>query len=144
MPADSGYVLDIVSIGSLVHNGRLISVTTDNRSIHTKKLYDSFSGYEIPTELAISWRGHTTDGSDKEVKIDIILVPKNNVAKIDVLSELPFVLRKFIQTFVTAPFLYQWFESTTAKVTVGDESFELEGKTLVECTFLMTLASSPS
>ncbi|KAJ3409221.1 RNA-dependent ATPase [Chytridiales sp. JEL 0842] len=142
MPADMGYTLDIVCQGSLVHKGKLVSVLTDNRSVHVRKLYDAFSGYEIPTEIALSWRGRTTDGTDQDVKIDMNLVPKNQVAKIDVLSELPFVLRKFIQTFVTAPFVYQWFETTSAKVTIGDESFEIEGKVFMECSFMMSMTST--
>jgi hypothetical protein len=49
---------------------------------------------------------------------------------------LPFLLRKFVQTFVTAPFVYQWFEETTAIVTMGDERIELNGTVFHENTFL--------
>ncbi|KAJ3176092.1 putative cell survival pathways protein [Irineochytrium annulatum] len=139
MPQDASYVFDIVSIGSLVHNGKIVAVTTNNRAVHMKKEYDDFSGYEVPTEIILTLSGKTTDGTDKDVRVELSLPLTNLAAKIDVLSELPFLLRKFIQTFITAPFLYQWIENVVAKVTLGEETFETSGRMLIECTFLMSL-----
>ncbi|KAI8853374.1 oxidative stress survival, Svf1-like protein [Chytridium lagenaria] len=139
MPADNGYAFDIISVGAIVKDKKLLAVTLDNRAIHTKKEYDDFSGYNIPTEVAVSWNGLTTDGTNKPIKVEITQECNNMYAKIDVLSELPFLLRKFIQAFITAPFLYQWVENITTKLIVGDETFEISGRMLIESTFLMTM-----
>lgn len=136
MPGGYEYKLDIVSQGFLVRNGKTIAVTTDNRSIQLKKEYDAFSGYQIPNEFSIRWSGKTTDGSDKDVNIELALVPSNQIDKIDVLSELPWVLRTIIQTFITAPFLYSWYEKPKLKVSVGDDSFEMDGRMFLELSFL--------
>ena len=109
MPKNSGYTVNIASTGCLVRNGKTIAVTTNNRSVHVQKQLDDFSGYEAPTQLFLTWQGKTTEGN-KDVAIKVSFIPKNLLDKIDVLSELPFLLRKFIQTFITAPFLYQWCE----------------------------------
>ncbi|KAJ3219309.1 putative cell survival pathways protein [Dinochytrium kinnereticum] len=139
MPADSGYAFDVISVGAIVKDKRILAVTTDNRVIHTKREYDDFSGYQIPEEVNLTWNGTTTNGTNKPIKVEITQECKTMYAKIDVLSELPFLLRKFIQTFITSPFLYQWVEDLTAKVTVGEETFEFSGRMLIESTFLMTM-----
>ncbi|KAJ3107193.1 RNA-dependent ATPase [Phlyctochytrium planicorne] len=130
MPSE-GYIVEIVSIGAIVKDNKLIAVTTDNRAVHSKAEYDEFSGYNPPSEITLTWNGLTLDDSKKFVKAGIVLPLTNLYAKIDVLSELPFFLRKFIQTFVTAPFMYQWGEEFTVKVNVGEDSFELAGRALV-------------
>jgi Svf1-like C-terminal lipocalin-like domain len=56
-----------------------------------------------------------------------------------VLAELPFLVRKFIQAFITAPFVYQWFETAAAEVTVDGVTSRIEGKVFQECTFLAEL-----
>ncbi|KAJ3028613.1 UNVERIFIED_CONTAM: putative cell survival pathways protein [Siphonaria sp. JEL0065] len=125
-----------VSIGAIVRNGQTIAVTTSNRSVHVQKQLDEdFSGYEVPTQLFLTWNGKTKE-TGEDVQVEISYTPTNLVDKIDVLAELPFLLRKLIQTFITAPYLYQWYENVTANVTIGKESFKIEGKAFTECSFL--------
>ncbi|KAJ3068092.1 putative cell survival pathways protein [Podochytrium sp. JEL0797] len=135
MPQASGGAC--VSIGSIVRNGKLIAVTTSNRVVHVQKQLDEeFSGYEVPTQLFLTLNGKTKD-SGEDVHVEISFVQSNLCDKIDVLSELPFLLRKLIQTFITAPFLFQWYDDVVANVTVGADSFKIEGKGFMECSFLM-------
>ncbi|KAJ3249513.1 putative cell survival pathways protein [Chytriomyces hyalinus] len=137
MPKDGGYKASCVSIGAIVRNGKTLAVTTKNKSVFVQKQLDEdFSGYDVPTQLFYTWNGKTKE-TGEDVRIEMSLVQTNLVDKIDVLAELPYLLRVFIQTFITAPFLYQWFEEVTAKVTVGSEEFEIRGKAFIECSFLM-------
>jgi hypothetical protein len=69
---------------------------------------------------------------------------KNLLDKIDVLGELPFLVRKFVQTFVTAPFVYQWFESVEARIRVGGQERRVKGRVFHENTFLMQMPDSSS
>ncbi|KAJ3301655.1 putative cell survival pathways protein [Blyttiomyces sp. JEL0837] len=137
MPPNNTTKLDIVSIGALVRNGKNVALTTENRAVHVTRQLDSFSNYEIPTEVLLKWKGKTLDGED--FSCEIPFKATKNMDKIDILSELPWMLRKFIQTFITAPFLYMWYETVTAKVTVGTETFEMTGKLFLEVTFLCTM-----
>ena len=101
------------------------------------KEYDAFSGYLIPSKVNHIWRGHTHDG--QVVKIEMEFGLNNLLDKIDVLGELPFLVRKFLQTFVTAPFVYQWLEHVEAIVTVGEQREIVKGKVFHETTFLMEM-----
>ncbi|KAJ3122510.1 putative cell survival pathways protein [Physocladia obscura] len=138
MPKESEYAVKSASTGAIVRNGKRIAVTTANRTVHVQtELDESFSGYEVPTQLFIVWTGKTEE-TGEDIRVEISLVQKNLLDRIDVLGELPFLLKMLIQTFITAPFVYQWYEDVTAKVTIGSEKFELEGKAFIECVFLMT------
>ncbi|KAI8619477.1 oxidative stress survival, Svf1-like protein [Chytriomyces sp. MP71] len=136
MPQDGVYKTRRFSLGLAVHNGALSAVTTRNRALHVQTEVDEdFSGYAIPTQLFCLWNGKTMKkGEDARMEMSLMLT--NLVDKIDVLAELPYLLRVFIQTFITAPFLYQWLEDVTINVVMGKESFELKGKAFIECSFL--------
>lgn len=62
---------------------------------------DPFSKYAVPTRMT-----HTLTNEGAEVGVEWGLV--RMIDKIDVLGELPYFVRVFIQTFITAPFCYQW------------------------------------
>jgi Na+-transporting NADH:ubiquinone oxidoreductase subunit NqrE len=82
--------------------------------------------------------GKTTDGKDITITINLTLV--NMIDKINVLAELNFILRTIIQTFVAAPYVYQWLEMAEAVVNIDGESpFILKGRCFQECTFLEEL-----
>ena len=141
MPPNAGYEVDICSTGSFVKDGKTIAVTSDSRMVQSKLKYDEFSGYNIPTEFQSSWLGKTVvDGVEKDVKIEMTTELKNSVAKIDILAELPYVLKVIIQTFVTAPYMFQWIEkNTTAKVSIGEDTYEIEGTLFAESCFLQNV-----
>ncbi|KAJ3267324.1 putative cell survival pathways protein [Chytriomyces hyalinus] len=137
VPAKNMSDVNIVSQGCFVHKGRLIAVTTSNRAVHVQRVKDEASGYEYPSQLFISWNGtRLDDGAD--VKIELSMLLSNKLDTIDVLAELPYLLRKFIQTFITAPFLFSWFEKgVKAKVSIsGEEDMHIDGDAFVESTFL--------
>jgi p-aminobenzoyl-glutamate transporter AbgT len=58
--------------------------------------------------------------------------------KIDVLGELPYLVRVFIQTFITAPFCYQWMDQVgKATITIENETpIEIQGLLFNETSFL--------
>ncbi|KAJ3071314.1 putative cell survival pathways protein [Podochytrium sp. JEL0797] len=136
LPKNGHSDLNIVSQGCIVHKGRTLAITTNNRAVHVQQEFDALSKYDIPTQMFLSWHGKTLeDGLDVSVELSTLLT--NKLEMIDVLAELPFLLRKFIQAFITAPFIFSWYEKRiVAKVTVGDDKFEIEGNAFVECSFL--------
>ncbi|KAJ3075139.1 putative cell survival pathways protein [Podochytrium sp. JEL0797] len=126
----------VTSQGCIVRNGKTFAITTDNRALHVQTATDPMSKYDIPTQILAVWKGKTLDDG-VDVKIEISTMLDNNLERIDVLAELPFFLRKLIQKFVTAPFVFSWYErNAVAKMTVGDQVSEIEGNVLVECSFL--------
>lgn len=67
------------------------------------KEVDDFSGYSVQSSMT-----HHLSNVDKSTTVELDLNLGELMGKIDVLMELPFLIRKFIQTFITAPYVYQW------------------------------------
>ncbi|KAI8920889.1 oxidative stress survival, Svf1-like protein [Powellomyces hirtus] len=134
-----GYDYDFAkrSEGYIVLDNKTIAVTLDNSTRLLKAAVDSFSGYEIASEAEYTWSGSTKDGKPLLIEMKVPLT--HLLDKIDLLGELPYLVRKFIQTCITAPFVYQWFEDATANVTIGDEKFTLNGKVFHENAFLAAI-----
>ncbi|KAJ3152354.1 putative cell survival pathways protein [Geranomyces michiganensis] len=140
LPDGYDYDFPLRSEGYVVLNNNTVAVTLDNRTRLLKTAYDAFSGYEIPSAAEYSWSGTAFDGRPLTVKMELSLT--HMIDKIDLLGELPWMVRKFIQTCITAPFVYQWFEDATAEVTLGDEKFTLKGKVFHENAFLAEIPNN--
>lgn len=106
-------------------------------TIYGNSTLDSFSSYKIPQSLTHTFTG--TTAANVPITIHLALTLSHLVDKINVLAELPFLIRKFIQTFITAPFVYQWIEDAEARIEVGGEVHVLEGRVFQECTFLVEM-----
>ncbi|EGF79422.1 hypothetical protein BATDEDRAFT_89507 [Batrachochytrium dendrobatidis JAM81] len=133
------YPKDIVSQGVLVLNNEITAVTIDNHSEFQGTTLDAFSNYQIPNAIKHVWHGKTRD-TGVPIEIEMRLKLDRLVDKIDVLSELPYLIRMFIQTFISAPFVYQWIEDTEVVVRVeGGKEIRLNGRAFHENTFLAEL-----
>ena len=127
-----------MSQAALVHNNKRIAVTLNNTVKMNGKEKDSVSGYDIPSSVEYLLTGTTEEGG-LPVTISLKSPLSNRVDRIDVLAELPYLLRMFIATFVTAPWVYQWFEQGVADVTIGtDQKFQIKGPVFMEKTFMMS------
>lgn len=113
---------------------------TNNSTILSGCQVDSFSGYGIPSAVKHTWSGTTLQDS-LPVTVTMEFPLTNLLDKIDVLSELNFLLRRIIQALVTAPFVYQWFEEDVkAVVQIGQrEPVQIPGRVFHENTFLSQL-----
>lgn len=110
-----------------------------NHSILHDSEFDSFSGYKIPKKITHIWNGNTFSG--KSITIEMSLSLSNMVSKFDVLAELPYLIRVFLQTFFTAPFIYQWIEPTVISVKMDNEIFEIPGTAFSETAFMIEMPS---
>jgi hypothetical protein len=129
--------IDSGSVGCLIHNDQMESITFKNYSIFEDSSNDSFSGYNIPKKITHVWNGETLTG--KPISVTMSLSLSNLVSKFDVLAELPYLIRVFLQTFITAPFVYQWMEPTTISVEIDKEKFEISGTAFSEAAFMQEL-----
>ncbi|KAJ3402164.1 hypothetical protein CcCBS67573_g05475 [Chytriomyces confervae] len=130
--------IQVFSQGCLVHENKLIAVTTKNRGVHVQTQRDESSGYEPPSQIYTIMTGKKLEEPTTPIKIEYSSLLTHKLDRIDLLAELPFLLRKLIQTFITAPFLFSWFQRRAiVKVTTGNDITEIQGDAFVECTFLM-------
>jgi hypothetical protein len=130
-----------VNQGSIVINDKLISVSVQNNVELIDLQKDPQTKYDIPKRVKLTWKGKTIQekGSDEQPKpvSVVMMVPLGNlIDKIDILAEIPWFLKKIVQTFVVKPYVYQWLDEATAEVTIGDEKFEFPGKCYQELVFV--------
>ncbi|KAI8096807.1 oxidative stress survival, Svf1-like protein [Halteromyces radiatus] len=131
-----------INQGSLVLHDKLICVSVDNHVELLDLQKDEETEYDIPQRIKLTWKGKTIkeDGKEeeepKDVQVEMIVTVKNLVDKIDVLAEIPWFLKKLVQTFVVKPYIYQWLDKATATITVGDETVQVEGNCFQELVFV--------
>ncbi|KAI8147423.1 oxidative stress survival, Svf1-like protein [Fennellomyces sp. T-0311] len=129
-----------INQGSLVLNDKLIMVSVENHVELLDLVKDEETEYNIPQKIKLTWKGKTIkeEGGDepKDVQVTMVVSIKNLVDKIDVLNEIPWFLKKLVQTFVVKPYIYQWLDTATAEIVVGDEKVETEGKCFQELVFV--------
>jgi len=101
------YGSQVVNIGGIVNaDGTLVAAMTENAAIHKTTEKDVETGWDAPTSLELSWMGQTKDGVEVAATTESDL--KNLVERVDVLSEIPAVIKAFIAGIAgTKPFIYQ-------------------------------------
>jgi len=120
--------------GSFVYKNKITAITLENDIIVATSQYDKETYYEYPTRVEFHWKGKTLDGENFSAEISV--VPTNLLDKIDILGHLPWAIRMIIKTFISRPWHYQWLDNTTARITIGEKTFEVSGYALHECTFV--------
>jgi hypothetical protein len=124
-----------VNQGSIVVDDKLYSVCVENDVELLDLVKDEDTGYDIPQRVKLTWKGKTLeDGED--IAVEMIVSVKNLIDKIDILSEIPWFLKKLVQTFVVKPYIYQWLDGATAEITIGDKKIEATGKCYQELVFV--------
>ncbi|TPX33263.1 hypothetical protein SmJEL517_g03841 [Synchytrium microbalum] len=139
LPDGQDFEVNLVATGAIVRKNKTIGITLDGSVTHVQRKMDDAFGYNIPTKVTVALTGKTTDGKNEDVKIDMTLSPGECTDKIDLLSELPWIIRTFVQTFLSKPIVYQWFQDAKASITVGKDSFTLEGKMFYEVVLMAEL-----
>ncbi|KAI9360153.1 oxidative stress survival, Svf1-like protein [Pilaira anomala] len=129
-----------VNQGSIVLHDKLISVCVENNVELLDLKKDTETDYDIPQSVKLTWKGKTVKENPndqiKDVSVVMVVPLKNLIDKIDILAEIPWFLKKIVQTFVVKPYVYQWLDEATAEITVGDEKFTCPGKCYQELVFV--------
>jgi len=101
------YGSQVVNVGGIVkEDGSLVAAMVENAAIHKTVEKDEETGWDAPTSLELSWMGQTKDGVDVTAITESDL--KNKVERVDVLAEIPAVIKAFIAGVAgTRPFIYQ-------------------------------------
>ncbi|KAJ2147772.1 putative cell survival pathways protein [Coemansia sp. RSA 518] len=125
------------SNAGLTQENKLKAVLWDTKVEHHELTKDeNGSGYDIPKNIIFTSTGKTVDGKKARVVFDAR--PTQRLHDIDVLHEMPFVVRRLVQALITKPFVFERYEET-AKVRVeieGEEPYVLEGVAFHELTLM--------
>ncbi|KAG7089603.1 hypothetical protein E1B28_011269 [Marasmius oreades] len=155
--AGSGGV--VVNVGSLVVRGKLVALTAEtkgpnvakgdesrlkSRATHLKPIHDPDTGYNKPCEILYEWTGPSfspeTPGIYRASTIvDIGSEDKGLIEKVDVLAEIPYVLKMAVNYVAgTKPYIYQYINPATLSLTEpGSETpLDVQGTLYNEATFI--------
>lgn len=114
---------------ALVLDGQLRSATGEAHQTVLEEVKDNSSGYSIPKRARFNWKG-----ADWEASIEVEPTLSN---KIDLLKQLPWMIRKFIQAFVTSPYDYMFWDKVTVHLRLeGGEEIVEEGWMAHEVAFM--------
>ncbi|KAJ1828150.1 putative cell survival pathways protein, partial [Coemansia sp. RSA 2703] len=123
------------SNAGLTDNNELKAVFWDTSVEHKDLVKDeNGSGYDLPKQVIITSKGKTVDG--KPITVTFDARPSIRLHDIDVLHEMPFVIRRLVQALITKPFIFERYEDN-AKITVaieGEEPYSMVGIAFHELT----------
>lgn len=124
------------SYGSFVQGKQLVAVTVDNDCKIVKGAKDSFSGYRPPESMVFEWKGKTLDGRKSFEATARVDAAPPNLPVIDVLANIPRVLRWVVQKLFAKPYMYQYMKPAKVEVNVGGRRFDVAGTALFENHFI--------
>jgi len=119
-----GYDAGMVNRSMLVLDGKLASVSVDSVVEVEECEIDDANGYEAPVKRTYTFQGRMLE-SDKQVSIILKTHVDDSESHehFDLLSELPWLLRKALQMTISNPWMYQTFSSNiTATIQVDGEA----------------------
>ena len=139
MPEDYGYAVSTVNRAAVVLDGQTISVAPTGEVEVVEDELDEETGYMAPVQLRYNYEGKTLD-TKEDVKVTLVTKPKTseNAEKMDLLSELPWLLRKALQLLISKPFLFQYIhDEYELEVQVGEAAKRtIKGRTFEETVFV--------
>ncbi|KAF8199618.1 oxidative stress survival Svf1-like protein [Pholiota molesta] len=154
----------VVSVGSVVIGGKLVSVTSEtkwpgeepkgsvtSRATHLNTELDPDTSYEKPKDILFEWKAPSiipdapgTVEAKLPGHLGSVQDPEGLIEKVDVLAEIPYVLKVAVNYVAgTKPYIYQWLNSAKLSIT-GPEALapglssgvEVEGLLYNEATFI--------
>ncbi|KAJ1926262.1 putative cell survival pathways protein [Tieghemiomyces parasiticus] len=124
-----------VNKGALTLGDRVAAVTHESHVDASQFERDPETGYEIAQHVEYIWEGRTLDG-DKPFTAQIKVRPTRLIVKLNILRQVPYLLRKIIEALITKPYIYEWFDEATATITIDGQTREVAGRMFHEVTLL--------
>lgn len=134
MQSSSAYNGETIHYGFYFDGHKLQAVTSKEDSIvYSKTLRDPDTGYCIPEHFDYRWKG--VDMDEKPFEATVSGTPTARMARIDLLENLPIVLRKIVESISSArPYIYQNFNQDVEAVINGEK---VVGSLFQEFSFLL-------
>ena len=124
----TAYKRQVVNVGSVVVDDKLVAVTLGGTGLkhggkaeHQDLALDKDTGYNAPRKIAFEWTGPAIEAPSANVSASILLdlaatpapadgsyQTKGLVEKVDVMGEIPYIIKKVVHAVAGAkPFVYQ-------------------------------------
>ncbi|KAH9451636.1 hypothetical protein MJO28_013905 [Puccinia striiformis f. sp. tritici] len=142
VPGSSYGPAQVISIGSIVVGDKLIGLScspnpselVEAKTVHQAPLlHDLDTGYQVPSSIKYDWRAPIlSSASSKSASAQLVLdlgakrvsdkesyVTKGLVEKVDVMAQIPYLVKKVISAMAGArPYIYTWLNPVSAQITV--------------------------
>jgi hypothetical protein len=128
------YGSTIVNLGGVYGDGRLLALCREGKITSSSPNLEPHSGYYIPRHVRFEWRGVTIDNDPFYANCSV--TPGILCERINLLDQLPFVMRKIVETFVTKPYVYQWVDRAEFSVNFGGNEGSISGWLFTELSIL--------
>ena len=139
MLSSRAYNEEVVNYGFYFDGKKLQAVTSkEDAIIYAKCVFDPENGYSVPEHFDYRWKGIDMDGKDFEAAVSG--TPTERMARIDLLENLPVVLRKIVESISPArPYIYQNYNQEVEAIINGEK---VVGNLFQEFSFLSEEAKS--
>jgi hypothetical protein len=129
------YATTVVNVGGVTSTSDIIFAGASNTATHTEIKGDDEVNWPEPSACKYVWRGKTGDGKEAEAELDGPIGPR--LARVDVMGELPGFVKQLASAAAgTRPYIYQYAPKMKLKLTVGDNTEEIEGRAFIEAVFI--------
>lgn len=119
----------------LVRNGEVKSLFTRNDLKVETTTKDAVSGYLIPEKVILQLEGQSLKSQPSTVKMNV--QHREPTLRVDILGDLPYLLRKVLQAFIAKPFSFMFMEKEVSASCLADgEQFTLQGQLYHETTIV--------
>lgn len=121
MLSSSAYNGETIHYG-FYHDGKKLQAVTslEDKILFSKTIVDPDTGYCVPEHFEYHWNGVDMDGKDFKAKVSGS--PAIRMARIDLLSNLPVVLRKIVESLSSArPYIYQKYNQQIEATVNGEK-----------------------
>ncbi|KAG8868303.1 putative cell survival pathways protein [Serendipita sp. 405] len=125
------------------------SVPVISRAIHYDSVRDKDTGYDQPQKIGFSWEGPLAADPHQKLSGDLLLdvgfgeQSKGLIEKVDVLAEIPKVLKAIVNATGTKPYIYQWMQPDVILrlrgpegVLHGQSEIDIKGTAYVEASYV--------
>ncbi|KAG8803769.1 putative cell survival pathways protein [Serendipita sp. 399] len=120
-----------------------------SRAIHYDTVPDKDTGYNQPQKIGFSWEGPLGADPNQKLSADLLLSvgfgEQSNglIEKVDVLAEIPKVLKAIVNATGTKPYIYQWMQPDAVLrlrgpegILHGQNEVDLKGTAFVEASYV--------
>lgn len=123
-----------INYGTIYGDDRLIVMCQDGKITTFDPKLDPGSGYYVPSKILLEWSGVTIDGDPFSATCTI--QPRILVERFNPLEQLPYVVRKIVESFFTRPYLYLWTNRSEVTIKMRGNCESISGWVFTELSIL--------
>ncbi|KXN69400.1 hypothetical protein CONCODRAFT_79327 [Conidiobolus coronatus NRRL 28638] len=129
-----------IDVTVVYKEGRLFTITAESELTRLDNIKDPDTELSTPKRVNLKFDSYgIKDGKlDTEAAKLGFELSTNELKlydRVDVISNLPYFIRKIIQAFITKPYIYEYFQPATLSISNGEQTEVIEGNLFYELSY---------